>query len=453
MPPPNPQTIRFPCHCGHRFEVPIDQAASAIQCPRCGLLNDVPTLSDLKNISEDGTVLLREDAPPAHRPRRDSAYTSFRRAHIDRTGDEVDLRNSYDDLADVGAELDPDTIPLTGDERKTKPSKPKYDPVTGELIRPMALAQTPELATPPDQIPVARSAHSLTYATGDARVTMPARRIFVQLLMPVNFIVVLFVFAAHVFFQIATFVLFVLLAMAGLPVWLAQAPLAFLLMGHYVNTVIENGPEARDDLPRLLGSMSIGDDLWRPFVHMALAVMDAFLPAIVCAMILPAQFAAAIILPLGLGLFFFPAILLTTSTSGSPANLRPDRLAGVVRAAGGDYLFSFLLFLFALPTFVFALAGVYILPPHLLGAIPWIWKLNHPLVVYPVILFNVILMHFACWHLGVIYRRHHNAFPWVLQHHVSARRRSEAQQAARIRALNRKRQQARRNAPGPSTTP
>ena len=109
--------IRFPCHCGYRFEVPAEMAASAIQCPKCGLLNDVPTLSELNHLSEDGTVLLKEDTPPAHRPRRNSeAFTSFRRAHIDRTGDDVDLRNSYDDLANVGADPEPDTIPLTADD-------------------------------------------------------------------------------------------------------------------------------------------------------------------------------------------------------------------------------------------------------------------------------------------------------------------------------------------------
>jgi hypothetical protein len=447
--PPDSQTIRFPCHCGHRFEVPIDQAASAIQCPRCGLLNDVPTLSDLKNLSEDGTVLLKEDAPNRRAPRRDStAFTSFRRAHIDRTGDDVDLRNTYDDLANVGAEADPDTIPLAGDEKQVKPSKPKYDPVTGELIRPMALAQTPDLV-PPDQIPVARSAHSLTYATGDTRDTMSARRIFVEMLMPVNFIVILFVFAFHIISQVSGFVTFFLLAMAGMPLFLAQAPLAFLLMGHYVNTVIENGPEAKDDLPRPLGSMSFGEDLWRPFTFMALACMDAFLPAILCLMFVPPQFAAVTILPLGLGLFFFPAILLTVATSGSAANLRPDRLAGVIRAAGADYLLSFVLFLVALPLFVFALCGVWILPREVLGQFPWVFHLNHPFVTYPLIFLNIILMHFACWHLGVVYRRHHTAFPWVLQHHISTRRRSEAQQAARVRALNRRRQQARRNPQAP----
>jgi hypothetical protein len=56
-------------------------------------------------------------------------------------------------------------------------------------------------------------------------------------------------------------------------------------------------------------------------------------------------------------------------------------------------------------------------------------------------MFNIIVMHFAMWHLGVLYRRYHTAFPWVLQHHISTRQRLEAQQAARVRALARKRQQ------------
>ena len=434
--------IRFPCHCGHRFEVPAEMAASAIQCPKCGLLNDVPTLSELNHLSDDGTVLLKEDTPPAHRPRRNSeAFTSFRRAHIDRTGDDVDLRNSYDDLANIGATPEPDTIPLTADERNVAPAKPKYDPITGELIRPMALAQTPDLVTPPDQIPVAKHAQTLAYASGDTRDLMTARRILGLIFMPVNFIVVLFILGFHVFFQILGVLLAVILLAAGMPIVLSQLPLAFLLFAHYAKTLVDNGPEAKDELPRPLGNLNIAEDIWHPFVQMSMAVIDAFLPTILCLMFVPPPFRAVTILPLGLGLFFFPAILLTTATSGSHANLRPDRLAGVIRAAGGDYLVSFLTMLIAFPTLAFAFFSVGIFPPELLDKYPWIWKLNHPAAAYPIIMFNIIVMHFAMWHLGVIYRRHHPNFPWVLQHHISARRRHEAQQAARVRALARKRQQ------------
>ena len=46
--------IRFVCTCGHRLEVPDDEAGNSLQCPKCGLLVDVPTLSELQNFTEDG---------------------------------------------------------------------------------------------------------------------------------------------------------------------------------------------------------------------------------------------------------------------------------------------------------------------------------------------------------------------------------------------------------------
>ena len=196
-------------------------------------------------------------------------------------------------------------------------------------------------------------------------------------------------------------------------------------------------------MPRPLGNLSVGEDLWNPFVHMTMALIDAFLPTVLCVMFLPPRFLPLTVVPLALGFFFFPAILLTVATSGTPVNLRPDRLAGVVRAAGADYIASFLLFLVALPTFAFVLGGVYIIPVELRQKYEWLYHLNHPAVTYPTILLNVMLMHFACWHLGVIYRRHYGAFPWVLQRHISARKRTEAQEAAKVRALNRQRQRQR----------
>jgi hypothetical protein len=56
----------------------------------------------------------------------------------------------------------------------------------------------------------------------------------------------------------------------------------------------------------------------------------------------------------------------------------------------------------------------------------------------PLQFMTIILLHFASWHLGLIYRRHHDQFPWVLQKHVSARREAEAKKAAEIRAMRRK---------------
>src|SRR5438876_6205855 len=50
--------IKFPCKCGFVFEVDEKMAGEPLQCPRCMLLNEVPLLSDLKELEEDGTIRL-----------------------------------------------------------------------------------------------------------------------------------------------------------------------------------------------------------------------------------------------------------------------------------------------------------------------------------------------------------------------------------------------------------
>ena len=53
--------IRFPCRCGHQFEVSDDQAGGMIQCPKCHLLRDIPTLSDLPGLNQQ-----RKDPLPVY---------------------------------------------------------------------------------------------------------------------------------------------------------------------------------------------------------------------------------------------------------------------------------------------------------------------------------------------------------------------------------------------------
>jgi hypothetical protein len=40
----------------------------------------------------------------------------------------------------------------------------------------------------------------------------------------------------------------------------------------------------------------------------------------------------------------------------------------------------------------------------------------------PALLLGIYLFHFACWHLGLLYRANHERFPWILQRHVQSRR-------------------------------
>ena len=40
------------------------------------------------------------------------------------------------------------------------------------------------------------------------------------------------------------------------------------------------------------------------------------------------------------------------------------------------------------------------------------------LVVLPALGAGVYLMHYFMWYLGLMYRSHHDQFPWVLQRHI-----------------------------------
>jgi hypothetical protein len=428
------QSIRFPCNCGHPFVVPADQASSAIQCPKCGRLNDVPTLSDLASISaEDGTLLLAP-ATPRPEPRRLAEIDRhFAPRRVDRNGNEIDLRNTHDDLADVGAPPEDDQIPLADED--ARPAKPKYDPITGELIRPLKIATPP----PPEQetIPVAQRA--LTYASRDTAHVMNARRIFVSLFMPQNFVVMIFIFIAYFVFQMTVGLIgFYLFNILGMKPSLYNLPLAFLLMAHYANTVEDNGPESIDELPRPLRNLSFGQDIFGPFSNMFTALAYCFLPAAALFVALPPPIKGVAVLPLALGVLFFPAAFLTAVTGTTTLNLRPDRLAGVIRISAGQYMLSFSVWLFALPLFAFSLFGVYMIPFQFREEHLWIYQFNRPSLAFPMLFVSIILMHFATWHLGLIYRHHHDKFPWVLQKHYSARRQAEAAKAAEIRARRRK---------------
>jgi hypothetical protein len=427
--------LKFPCHCGHVFRLPVEQAASTVQCPKCGRLNDVPALSDLDSLSEDGTVLLKPPTAPTKPTRIAEADRHFGPHRTDRQGNEIDLRNTHDDLANVGVGPDEGEIPLTADD--ARPVKPKYDPVTGELLRPIKVAKDPA-AEEAKNVPLAKRA--LTYAAGDEAKIVTARRIFFWLFQPTNMVVMLFIF---LFYFISNFAVgmfgFMAFSFLGMMPTLYNVPLAFFLMAHYANTVEDNGPESMDELPRPLRNFSPANDMWFPFINMTIALAYCFAPAVICLVKLPGQFQAVTILAAGVGAFFFPAALVTTVAAGTTLNLRPDRVAGVVRESGGQYVLSFFLWLLSLPLFAYSLFDVYLIPLEVRDAHPWIDKVLHRSVVaYPLLFVSIILMHFACWHLGLIYRRHHEHFPWIMQKHVSVRRQQEAAKAAEIRAMRRK---------------
>jgi hypothetical protein len=426
--------INFPCKCGHRFSLTADMAAGVIQCPRCGLLNDVPTLSELDHIADDGTLLLEPSKKQAEPDRLAALNYIYNPSHLDDRGNEKDLRLSHEDLADVGADITP--IDLKDQGRK---AAPRYDPVTGELIREIEIGPEPTKfagAQDPsaEKIPLAKTA--LTYAPARRSFASTALRIPVELFMPQNVIVLLFIFLIHILNQIAMF------AMFGGFFFIVPAVIILcgLIAAHYGNTIEDTGPQEVDEVPRPIRGMSFGDDIWRPFCNVSIALMLCYSPALF--ILNNAQEREVALIGGGvlfvLGTCSFPAVVLTTGTSGTLNNLRPDRLLGLIRAAGWTYAAGALLWVASMAAYIFAMTGSVFFIVRM-GSLPGAGgiaasRLSHGAIVYPSLMFAIFVTHWFCWHMGLIYRWHHAHFPWVLQRHISTRAKAEAERAAAVKA-------------------
>ena len=430
--------IKFPCKCGHRFALPLDMAAGVAQCPKCGLLCDVPSLSDLDHIADDGTLLVQPPQKRAEPQRLSELNRFYNPSHLDEMGNERDLRPTFESTEDVGVDLTPIDLKDQG-----RIAAPKYDPVTGELIRAIDIGPAPTKFAAgddpsPDQIPVANTA--LTYAPARRTLASLSARIPLELFMPANVIVVLFVFIVHVLDQLAIW------SMMGGFHFLLPVPLLLstLLFSHFGSVIDETGPEEVDEIPRPIRGMSLIDDIWRPFFNVTVALMLCYAPAYVVVGEAADERIAMVVggLLLLLGTFAFPAVVLTTVTSGTLNNLRPDRVLGVIKASGWSYLIAALLWLATLGAYIFALTGsIFFLigmgslsdPDGLVAKL-----MSRGAFVYPTMFLAVLLAHWFCWHMGLIYRFHHDRYPWVLQRHISTRRKTEAERAAASRARRKK---------------
>ncbi len=414
--------IKFPCKCGHGFELADDQAGGMIQCPRCGLLADVPTLGDLANIHDDGTFKLH-DRSAIRDPHSLADLAAFSPHTHDSHGREKDLRPTKDSVAAIGEPIE-----------DASPSLPRYDPHTGELLRPIEFRDPAEdtlipvdveAALPVKAIPVqpVASVRPISYASGSTSKQVTPLSLMLELFMPANIVVLAF---AYIFYILAglfgtmlaveAFFFRVSLQVLNIPIW--------FILAYYGCVIEEMGPEASPELPRPLRHFAITEDIFNPMVSVISAGLICYYPLIIVAaprIEMDEHLRVVLVLALQLaGSFFMPAVLLTTVTSGSLSNLRPDRVLGVVRSCGGDYLLSVGVFLLALVSAMF-----YLIAPSSAPIAPnrVIEFLHKPAVVLGVLGVSVYLAHFFCWHLGMMYRAHHEDFPWVLQRHVSTRSR------------------------------
>jgi hypothetical protein len=428
--------INFPCKCGHPFSVPADQAGGLIQCPVCGLLADVPTLSDLQNINPDGTFAFEDPLPPADDVTAADLHHVFTNKTTDSRGVEKDLRPKPEYIEAIGVE----------DEIQPRPA-PRYDPVTGELIRPLQFKdETPvpvlsigELVDPsellnepepePAPLPVLPiptvpqpKPRSLGYAVGDTRKQVTLTTLSLELLMPANTAVMFFVFLLYVLgyymtMGVATYVE----RFVGAAVWpflIVNVPM-WLVLSHIGCVIEDTGPDAVDELPRPLRNFSLGEDILTPLFRTLLAGIICFWPMVLAIRALNPlnPMAMPIVLLLGCaGAFFFPAVLLTAITGTTVLNLRPDRVAAVIKLCGPGYFISIILFVLAIIPSIYYLAGELLFRQQLNGL--FFHKIDSPPLMLPIMMCAIYFAHFFAWHLGLMYRQNHDQFPWLAQRHI-----------------------------------
>ena len=397
--------IDFPCHhCAFKFSVPADLAGGTIQCPECGFLADVPTHGDREAILPDGTY--RMDAPEA--PAADGlakAMYAFNRDSLDDEGNEKDLRTTMQEVRRAGA-------PAVSSEVQPLQIAPKYDPETGELIRPLIVAPREQDA---EDIPLAKTA--IGYAVPGTYPHVSPGRVFLELFAPMNAFVMMFIFGFHILLQVTIITLNVLFPIV------VFGFLVMAIIAHYGCVVEDVGRDEIDELPRPLRSLSMYEDLWLPFGNVFFALMICYGPAI--AVFFGVE-SIRLQLFLGyslltLGTILLPAVALTTLTSGTIDNLRPDRLLGVIRAAGGRYPLLVIGWIIAMPIYI---AGVWALNRAGSGSLfsgmgvsGRFWAMAMLLLMA-----GIYLMHAWCWQLALFYRAKNAAFPWAFQRHERTKR-------------------------------
>lgn len=432
--------IEFPCPCGQfKFSLQDDMAGGLVQCPRCRRLNDVPTHEQMLELDDTGVYKLDEPPPvPDTEKIVRSATRAFTRDRVDADGYEIDLRTTSDDVRRAHSIERVEPTEAGGaydlkDEAEPDKDRPKYDPETGELIRPLDIK--PDLNAPPKidprAVPMASRAMPVEVQDEDHPGPWDALLIPAKLLRPINVIVMSLIFFCHVFSQL----------MIGLVAWgfwliaffflIAQA----LFLSHYGNVVDEIGPTGRNELPTPLRSVNWHDDTWGPFWRMILSLTICYGPSIATLMRtrIPVEIRLIVAAVFGaLGTAMFPAVLLTAQTSGTWLNLRLDRLWGVVKVCGAEYALPLILWIVCLPLYFYGANMLYLLTfahsqgmffdavglsPGLARALRnassgYVW-----LIAYGMLIGGIFLMHWFCWSLGLLYRRHHPRFPWLYQRH------------------------------------
>jgi hypothetical protein len=385
--------INFSCRCGEKFSVPADLAGNPLQCPQCHLLVEVPLLSELESIEADGTLKLGEvpEKPESDAERIRKLRHIYHPGRQDDDGVDIDLRADDETLRNAGVV----EIPL-GSTDGLIPMPPRYDPDTGEVIKPLDLK--PEEARPLAAIPVA--APALNYATPDTPLEAPPASLWRMVFRPASLVVMGVILLVHLLLPAARY----------FPLFYVFFYFLFVFQfAHYALVVEETGPGECDELPAFLRGNGLGDDFFRPTLHSVGSLLLCYLPL---GFFDKKPFA---LMWLAIATTAFPAVFLTTCGSGLLGDLRPDRIVGVIINSGWRYLVSLLLWVSALAAYAAGLAGA--ISPR------WLSSLFPPGPAadlarnsgFVLLAAGIVLLHMFCVQLGLLYRVRHTYFPWVLQ--------------------------------------
>ncbi len=480
--------IGFSCRCGEQFEVPLEMAGTELQCPQCKRLVDVPSISDVNNIEDDGTLKLDGTEPQTEPGRFHELREAFRRERVDDFGREIDLRRDVtgrligggeEELIGLAGDVPLAAIPLP----QAALERPKYDPVTGELIEELGVGpavETPKLGaddmplpsrgrqrfagaggatliqetTAARQIDAARAAlpaaaivgkpATLHYANKgtvsggglvpDAAPVTSLPQIAVALLAPHNVFVMVTVMLFSMF-NVAVFVP----VMAGV-IFAVAAPILVLAgqIGHIGNVIEDTGPLEKEELPTLFRDFGFGADLWWPFIRVTGAFLLSFGPgAILSGMAwrvagnagLDAVLALGTLAGVLFGFVVFPVVLLTLCTSGTQWDLMPWRLVGTARVLGSKYLVLVVLVGLATVLYFAQMTSIFATIFTAFGM-----GMKSRLLMTTIFL-SVVLMtfnyvcHLTAWYMGLLYRQNVEKFPWVFQEHERDRREARLRKA------------------------
>lgn len=408
--------IKFPCKCGFEFEVADEMAGQPLQCPRCMLLNEVPLLSDLAQLEDDGTIRMEPITLEEEGAREQELKRTYLPRRHDETGEEIDMRQTFQQIIEAGA----DEIPMELKDQ-VRPGAPKYDPVTGELIKPLSVRGDEAKSV----IPIATGPPTLHYDKTHHLSSLSMWQAPMLLFTPGSAAVLLIMFALHLLALAAWVVMGAGMFFAGfVPLFIYT-----LTIAHLTNVVQEIGPEEKDELPTPLRGVAWYEDVVLPYWYFTFSFALSYWPAFLVLAsravlhrvgpLMALQIAGALAI---LGTFFFPVVLLITTTSGTYINLRPDRVLGTIAAIGGKYFLVGVLWAAAAFTYLLGMKASIEWSLNVVALFGRV-KVSMPLgASLAMLAFGLYLLHMFSWSLGALYRSYHQEFPWAFQRHISTRK-------------------------------